>query len=180
MWTMLPMLLLWPGLCCLCAALWLLVLPGLCGDSMVRTMCLPMLASIVIVIVIVVVVVVVVVIVITNQDSTSSRLLPGSSYSCCMCNLHALVHKQCHPVHIMTAHEILQLWATIRGISFPVTNSPLSCIAHLNHCCLREHSWNVCLAPPVLSIALVVGKLRDLHTNQPIVINAIQPSSHCF
>jgi hypothetical protein len=48
------------------------------------------------------------VIVITNQDSTSSRLLPGSSYSCCIRNLHALVHKQCHPVHITTAHEILQ------------------------------------------------------------------------
>jgi hypothetical protein len=44
----------------------------------------------------------------TNQDSTSSRLLPGSSYSCCICNLHALVHKQCHPIHITTAHEILQ------------------------------------------------------------------------
>jgi hypothetical protein len=28
----------------------------------------------------------------TNQDSTSSRLLPGSSYSCCIRNLHALVH----------------------------------------------------------------------------------------
>jgi hypothetical protein len=50
----------------------------------------------------------VIVIVITNQDSTSSRLLPGSSYSCCIRNLHALVHKQCHPVHITTAHEILQ------------------------------------------------------------------------
>jgi hypothetical protein len=50
MWTILPMLLLWPGvqahspgpgLCCLCAALWLLLWPGLCGDSM----CLPMLIS---------------------------------------------------------------------------------------------------------------------------------------
>jgi hypothetical protein len=50
----------------------------------------------------------VVVIVITNQDSTSSRLLPGSSYNCCIRNLHALVHKHCHPVHITTAHEILQ------------------------------------------------------------------------
>jgi hypothetical protein len=50
----------------------------------------------------------VIVIVVTNQDSTSSRLLPGSSYSCCIRNLHALVHKQCHPVHITTAHEILQ------------------------------------------------------------------------
>jgi hypothetical protein len=50
----------------------------------------------------------VIVLVITNQDSTSSRLLPGSSYSCCIRNLHALVHKQCHPVHITTAHEILQ------------------------------------------------------------------------
>jgi hypothetical protein len=39
-----------------------------------------------------------IVIVITNRDSTSSRLLPGSSYSCCIRNLHALVHKQCHPV----------------------------------------------------------------------------------
>jgi Tfp pilus assembly protein PilV len=39
---------------------------------------------------------------------TSSRLLPGSSYSCCIRNLRALVHKQCHPVHITTAHEILQ------------------------------------------------------------------------
>jgi hypothetical protein len=27
-------------------------------------------------------------VVITNQDSTSSRLLPGSSYSCCIRNLH--------------------------------------------------------------------------------------------
>jgi hypothetical protein len=50
----------------------------------------------------------VIVIVVTNQDSTSSRLLPGSSYICCIRNLHALVHKQCHPVHITTAHEILQ------------------------------------------------------------------------
>jgi hypothetical protein len=50
----------------------------------------------------------VIVLVITNQDSTSSRLLPGSSYSCCIRNLHALVHKQCHPVHITAAHEILQ------------------------------------------------------------------------
>jgi hypothetical protein len=49
-----------------------------------------------------------VVVVVTNQDSTSSRLLPGSSYSCCIRNLHALVHKQCHRVHITTAHEILQ------------------------------------------------------------------------
>jgi hypothetical protein len=48
------------------------------------------------------------VVIITNQDSTSSRLLPGSSNSCCICNLHALVHKQCHPVHITTAHDILQ------------------------------------------------------------------------
>jgi hypothetical protein len=39
MWTMLPMLLLCPGLCCLCAALW----SGLCGDPL----CLPMLASMV-------------------------------------------------------------------------------------------------------------------------------------
>jgi hypothetical protein len=34
MWTtssMLPMLLLWPGLCCHYAALWLLLWPGLCG-----------------------------------------------------------------------------------------------------------------------------------------------------
>jgi hypothetical protein len=50
----------------------------------------------------------VIVIVITNHDSTSSRLLPGSSYSCCIRNLHALVYKQCHPGHITTAHEILQ------------------------------------------------------------------------
>jgi hypothetical protein len=27
------------------------------------------------------------------QDSTSSRLLPGSSYNCCIRNLHAFVHK---------------------------------------------------------------------------------------
>jgi hypothetical protein len=33
----------------------------------------------------------VVVIVITVQDSTSSRLLPGSSYSCSIHSLHALV-----------------------------------------------------------------------------------------
>jgi hypothetical protein len=39
-----------------------------------------------------------IVIVITNQDSTSSKLLSGSSYSCCIRNLHALVHKQCHPM----------------------------------------------------------------------------------
>jgi hypothetical protein len=51
---------------------------------------------------------IVIAIVITNQVSTSSRLLPGSSYSCCIRNLHALVHKQCHPLHITTAHEILQ------------------------------------------------------------------------
>jgi hypothetical protein len=48
-----------------------------------------------------------VVVVVTNQDSTSSRLLPGSSYNCCIHNLHAFVHKQCHPVHITTAHEIM-------------------------------------------------------------------------
>jgi hypothetical protein len=35
-------------------------------------------------------------IVVLNQDSTSSRLFPGSSYSCCIRNFHALVHKQCH------------------------------------------------------------------------------------
>jgi hypothetical protein len=51
---------------------------------------------------------IVVVIVITNQDLTSSRLLPDSSYSCCIRNLHALAHKLCHPVHITTAHEVLQ------------------------------------------------------------------------
>jgi hypothetical protein len=33
---------------------------------------------------------------------------PGSSCSCCIRNLHALVHKQCHPIHITTAHKILQ------------------------------------------------------------------------
>jgi hypothetical protein len=49
----------------------------------------------------------VIVIVITNQDSTSSRLLPGSSYSCCIRNLHALVHKQCHPVHITTVCNVV-------------------------------------------------------------------------
>jgi hypothetical protein len=42
MWTMLPMLLLWPGLCCLCAALWLLLWPGLCGGSMCLLMLAPM------------------------------------------------------------------------------------------------------------------------------------------
>jgi hypothetical protein len=116
LWTMLPMLLLWPGLCYLYAALCLLLWPGLCGSSMVWPMRLPMLASIVSAI--------------TNQDSTSSRLLPGSSYSCCIRNLHAIVHKQCHPVHITTTHEILSrslpmihLLATIRGKSSPVTNS---------------------------------------------------------
>jgi hypothetical protein len=44
------------------------------------------------------VMIVIVITVITYQDSTSSRLLPGSSYSCCSRNLHALVHKQCTPV----------------------------------------------------------------------------------
>jgi hypothetical protein len=39
------------------------------------------------------------------QDRNSSRLPPGSSCSCCICNLHALVYKQCHPVNITTAHE---------------------------------------------------------------------------
>jgi hypothetical protein len=34
MWTLLPMLLLWPGLSCLYAALWLVLWPGLCGNSM--------------------------------------------------------------------------------------------------------------------------------------------------
>jgi hypothetical protein len=33
--TMLPMLLQWPGLCCLNAALWLLPWPGLCGTSVI-------------------------------------------------------------------------------------------------------------------------------------------------
>jgi hypothetical protein len=47
-------------------------------------------------------------IVITIQDSTSSRLLPGSICSCCIRNLHALVHKYCHPVNITTAKEIMQ------------------------------------------------------------------------
>jgi hypothetical protein len=42
MWTM---LLLWPGLCYLYAALCLLLWPELCGSSMVWTMRLPMLAS---------------------------------------------------------------------------------------------------------------------------------------
>jgi hypothetical protein len=32
-YVMLPMLLLWSGLCCLYAALWFLLWPGLCGDS---------------------------------------------------------------------------------------------------------------------------------------------------
>jgi hypothetical protein len=63
MWTMLPMLLLWPGLCYLYAALRLLLWPELCGSSMVWTMRLPMLAS------------------------------------------------------------MIHLWATIRGKSFPATNS---------------------------------------------------------
>jgi hypothetical protein len=45
MWTMLPMLLLWPGLCYLYAALCLLLWPELCGSFMVWTMRLPMLAS---------------------------------------------------------------------------------------------------------------------------------------
>jgi hypothetical protein len=49
LWTMLPMLLLWPGLCYLYAALCLLLWPDLCGSSMVWPMRLPMLASIVIV-----------------------------------------------------------------------------------------------------------------------------------
>jgi hypothetical protein len=34
---------------------------------------------------------IVIAIVFSNQDSNSSRLLPGSSYSCCIRNLHALV-----------------------------------------------------------------------------------------
>jgi hypothetical protein len=42
MWTMLLMLLLWPGLLWLpCLLLW----PGLCGASMVWTLCTPVLAS---------------------------------------------------------------------------------------------------------------------------------------
>jgi hypothetical protein len=49
-----------------------------------------------------------VVIIFTIQNSTSSRLLHGSSYSCCIRNLHALVHQSCHPVKITTTHEILQ------------------------------------------------------------------------
>jgi hypothetical protein len=39
----------------------------------------------------------VIVIVLTNQDSTSSRLLPGSSYSCCIRNLHACTCAQTVP-----------------------------------------------------------------------------------
>jgi hypothetical protein len=42
----------------------------------------------------------VIVIVITNQDSTSSRLLPGSSYSCCIRN-HMLAIMQ---ADLCTAH----------------------------------------------------------------------------
>jgi hypothetical protein len=63
MWTLLPMLLLWPGLNYLYAALCLLLWPELCGSTMVWTMRLLMLAS------------------------------------------------------------MIHLWATIRGKSFPVTNS---------------------------------------------------------
>jgi hypothetical protein len=70
---MLPMLLLWPGLCYLYAALCLLLWPELCGSTMVSTMRLPMLAS------------------------------------------------------------MIQLWATIRGKSFPVTNSlPAACVAYVS------------------------------------------------
>jgi hypothetical protein len=49
---------------------------------------------------------VVVVIDIAVQDSF--RLLPGSSYSCCIRNLHALGDKKHHPVNIRRAHETLQ------------------------------------------------------------------------
>jgi hypothetical protein len=45
---------------------------------------------------------------VTFRDSNSCRLLPGSSYSHCICNLHAIMHEQCHPVNTPTAHEILQ------------------------------------------------------------------------
>jgi hypothetical protein len=46
----------------------------------------------------------------TTRDTTSSTLLPDSSYSCCIHNLHALVHKRCQPVNdiMMTTHKILQ------------------------------------------------------------------------
>jgi hypothetical protein len=60
-----------------------------------EVMCLPMLAS-------------VVVVAGKFRDSTSSRLLPGSSYSCCTRKLHALVHKYCYLANITTAHETLQ------------------------------------------------------------------------
>jgi hypothetical protein len=50
----------------------------------------------------------VIAIVITIQDSNSSRLLPGSSYSCRIRNHNARVQKQFHPVNITAAHEILQ------------------------------------------------------------------------
>jgi hypothetical protein len=72
-------------------------------------------------------------VVITNQDSTSSRLLPASSYSCCIRNLHALVHKQCHPVHITTAHEILQRrqWQLCLQVS---------CVSILNKLKIRQLS----------------------------------------
>jgi hypothetical protein len=46
--------------------------------------------------------------VLTIQESASSRLLPGSSCSCCIRNLHALMYKWCHPVNVTTPHEILQ------------------------------------------------------------------------
>jgi hypothetical protein len=39
------------------------------------------------------------------QDSTSSSLLPDSSYSCCSHDPHTVV---VHPINITTAHEILQ------------------------------------------------------------------------
>jgi hypothetical protein len=46
----------------------------------------------------------VIVIAIKNQDLTLSSLLPGSSYSCCIRNLYALVLKQCHPTTVMLMH----------------------------------------------------------------------------
>jgi hypothetical protein len=70
-----------------------------------------------------------IVIVITNQDSTSSRLLPGSSYSCCIRNLNALVHKQCHAIHMLLVFCLVFLVYVVSMLirSFGFAFCPVAC-----------------------------------------------------
>jgi hypothetical protein len=87
----------------------------------------------------------VIAVVITSQDSTSFRLLPGSSYSCCICNLHTLVHKQRHPVHFTTAHSCGMAVPVDRKVLTPTRvkeisqEQPLRRPQHLRHIPIAAH-----------------------------------------